>query len=587
MENGSRAFSKKQKTAVELVADKSGEADHILPHSQGGETTVENCQILNATMNKKKAAFMFDPRRWQIEFLREWDEREPHAPFMLIAIPGGGKTMAAIEACRRWMAAGSDRRVIFVVPTDNLREQWKDEAANFGISLQTKEFGTNFKHGFQGAVVTYHLVANQPLVFRKLCSVAPTMVVFDEIHHCGDEAHFGNGITNAFELAKERLLMSGTPWKSDGRAIPFVKYDGNGFAVGDYTYDYPRALNEDVVRYLVFDHAKGSIRNDCTNEIEAISQEISDNDAAQRLRKLLDPDGDYVREQILSAHRKLVEVRKTIPDAACLAACIDQFHAVKVAALIREVTGCEPSVIVSDTDIENDSVKEFRKSRKEWLVAVRKVSEGTDIKRLQVLCYLTNTTSELFFRQLVGRVSRVRGLEDFEAYVYLPADPRLIRCAQNIENAQVQALRDMSEKETRELNDRQQGQLEFASYSTRHDGTEIVLIGSESVPIAHAKKIERIAESVGVSMQKVMQILSMNGGGVEPAIEHVANEPCKEDRMDALRKKCGTAAFRLSKLLSIDVKDVHRKFKPQREMTEAELQSKLDQLIRECGKAMS
>jgi superfamily II DNA or RNA helicase len=587
MENGSRAFSKKQKTAVELVADKNGEADHILPHSQGGETTVENCQILNATMNKKKAAFMFDPRRWQIEFLREWDEREPHAPFMLIAIPGGGKTMAALEACRRWMAAGSDRRVIFVVPTDNLREQWKDEAANFGISLQTKEFGTNFKHGFQGAVVTYHLVANQPLVFRKLCSVAPTMVVFDEIHHCGDEAHFGNGITNAFELAKERLLMSGTPWKSDGRAIPFVKYDGNGFAVGDYTYDYPRALNEDVVRYLVFDHAKGSIRNDCTNEIETISQEISDNDAAQRLRKLLDPDGDYVREQILSAHRKLVEVRKTIPDAACLAACIDQFHAVKVAALIRDVTGCEPSVIVSDTDIENDSVKEFRKSRKEWLVAVRKVSEGTDIKRLQVLCYLTNTTSELFFRQLVGRVSRVRGLEDFEAYVYLPADPRLIRCAQNIENAQVQALRDMSEKETRELNDCQQGPLEFASYSTQHDGTEIVLIGSESVPIAHAKKIERIAESVGVSMQKVMQILSMNGGSVEPTIEHVTNEPCKEDRMDALRKKCGNAAFRLSKVLSIDVKDVHRKFKPQREMTEAELQSKLDQLVRECGKAIS
>jgi superfamily II DNA or RNA helicase len=579
-----RKFSKKQKQAVELVSERTGEADHIDPYSLGGETKVENCQMLDSTMNKKKAAFQFVPRKWQTEFLREWDEREPHAPFMLIAIPGGGKTMAALEACRRWMAAGSDRRVIFVVPTDNLREQWKDEAANFGISLQTKEFGTNFKHGFEGAVVTYHLVANQPLVFRKLCSVAPTMVVFDEIHHCGDEAHFGNGITTAFELAKERLLMSGTPWKSDGRAIPFVKYDGNGFAVGNFSYDYPRALNEDVVRYLVFDHAKGSIRNDCTGETETLSQEISDNDAAQRLKKLLDPNGDYVREQILSAHRKLVEVRKSIPDAAALAACIDQFHAVKVAALIREVTGCEPSVIVSDTDIENDSVKEFRKSRKEWLVAVRKVSEGTDIKRLQVLCYLTNTTSELFFRQLVGRVSRVRGLEDFEAYVYLPADPRLIRCAQNIENAQVQALRDLSEKESRELNERQQGALEFDSYSTQHDGTEVVLIGSERIQIAEAKKIERVAESVGVSMQKVMQIMAMTGGISIEHSEQVASEPCKEDRMDTMRKKCNRAAFRLSKLLDVDVKEIHGKFKPQREMTEIELQSKLDQLVRECNK---
>jgi superfamily II DNA or RNA helicase len=575
-----RSFSKQQRQAVEMVTGRQGEADHVVPYSKGGETKVENCQMIDGTANRKKAAFHFKPRKWQTEFLREWDEREQHCPFMLIAIPGGGKTMAALEACRRWMAAGSDRRIIVVVPTDNLREQWKDEASRFGISLQSKEFGTNFKHGFQGAVVTYHLVANQPLVFRVLCNAAPTMVVFDEIHHCGDEAHFGNGITTAFELAKERLLMSGTPWKSDGRPIPFVKYDGNGFAVGNFSYDYPRALNEDVVRYLVFEHAKGSIRNDCTGETQVLSQEVSDDDAAQRLKRLLDPSGEYVREQIASAHRKLTEVRKTIPDAAAMAACVDQFHAAKVAAIIREVTGCEPSVIVSDGDIENDSVKDFRKSSKEWLVAVRKVSEGTDIKRLQVLCYLTNTTSELFFRQLVGRVSRVRGLEDFEAYVYLPADPRLIRCAQNIENAQVQALRDLTERESRELTERQQGTLEFESYSTQHDGTEVVLIGSERVPLAEAKRIERIAEASGVSMQKVMQIMAMAGSlpagdsGGDPV------EASKEDRMDAMRKKCNQIAFRLSKILDVEVKDVHGKFKQQKDMTEGELQSKIDQLVR-------
>jgi superfamily II DNA or RNA helicase len=279
-----------------------------------------------------------------------------------------------------------------------------------------------------------------------------------------------------------------------------------------------------------------------------------------------------------------VECRKTIPDAAALAACVDQFHAVKVAALIRQVTGCEPSVIVSDTDIENDSVREFRKSRKEWLVAVKKVSEGTDIKRLQVLCYLTNTTSELFFRQLVGRVSRVRGMEDYEAYVYLPADPRLIRCAQNIENAQVQALRELSEKESRELSERQQGTLGFDSYSTQHDGTEVVLIGSERVSIEEAKKIERIAESVGVSMQKVMQIMSMTGSVVVEPPQDVLVATNKEDRMDSMRKKCNRAAFRLSKLMDIDVKSIHGRFKPQRDMTEQELQNKLDQLVRECNK---
>ena len=581
-----RCFSAKQKAAVQLVQDMVGHADHIVPHSKGGESSVENCQILTAAMNLKKSDFQFVPRAWQVEFLRAWEDRIDGHPFMLIAIPGGGKTLASLEAGRRWMSAAPDRRIIIVVPTDNLRDQWKEEAAKFGIDLQTKEFGTNFKHGFQGAVVTYSLVANQPLVFRKLCSVAPTMVILDEVHHCGDEAHFGNGIKVAFELAKERLLMSGTPWKSDGSSIPYVRYDNEGYAVGDFCYDYPRALSEDVVRYLVFDHSRGSIRNDCTGETEILSQETEENEASQRLKKLLDPSGDYVREQIASAHRKLLECRKSIPDAAALAACVDQFHAIKVAALIRDVTGCEPSVIVSDGDLENDSVKSFRSSKKEWLVAVRKVSEGTDIKRLQVLCYLTNTTSELFFRQLIGRVSRVRGLEDFEAYVYLPADPRLIRCAQNIENAQVQALKDICEKESRELSERQKSLFALDSYSTQHEGTDVVLIGSERVPNDVAKEIERIAAATSLSMQKVMQVMSLMPTAKALQNNEKTTVDCKEDRMNVLRAKCNKSAFRLAKLKDIHVCEVHGKFKRQEDMTEAELQSKLTRLIEESKRCV-
>lgn len=582
-----RNFTKEQKLAVSLVQDAQGEADHIDPYSRGGKTSVENCQILSSSANRKKGAFKFIPRAWQKEFFKKWNNRKPNDPFLLIAIPGGGKTMAALETYRKWSEAGSDRRLIVVVPSDNLRQQWKDEAALFGASLQTKEFGTDFKHGFQGGVATYALVANQPLVFRKLCSVAPTMVVFDEVHHCGDEAHYGRGITTAFELAKERLLMSGTPWKSDGQPIPFVKYDSEGYAVGDFVYDYPRALAEDVVRYLVFDHAKGSIKNDCTGEVEYLSQDISEEAAKKRLRKLLDPEGDYVREQIASAHRKLVECRRSIPDAAAMAACIDQYHAIKIAKVIKEVTGCNPSVIVSDSDLENDSVKKFRTSKKEWLVSVRKVSEGTDIKRLQVLCYLTNTTSELFFRQLIGRVSRVRNMDDFEAYVYLPADPRLIRCAKNIENAQVQALKEQNENESKELEEKDLGELRLDSYSTSHEGTDVAFIGGERVSMAEYSRIQQVAERTSTPMQKVLQISQAMGilQDLKPAVdEHQTHVISKEDRMDALRRKCNKAAFRLSKLAGIEVKEIHCQFKQQKEMTELELQNKLSQLVKECNK---
>lgn len=581
--NKKRAFSRNEKTAVQLVTGASGEADHIIPYSAGGKTTVENCQMLSGSANKAKGAFYFQPRKWQKEFLRKWEEREPNTPFMLIAIPGCGKTMASLEACRKWVSAAADRKIIVVVPTDNLRTQWKKEAFRFGIQLQTKEFGTEFNSDFQGGVATYHLVANQPLVFRKLCSVYPIMVVFDEIHHCGDEAHFGRGITSAFELAKERLCLSGTPWKSDGTQIPYVRYDSDGYAIGDFSYDYPRALVEDVVRYLVFDHSKGGITNESTGVTDYLSKEISDKDAAFRLRKILSPKGDYVEGLIRSAHSKLIECRKSIPDAAALAACIDVNHALGVADTIRNATGCEPSVIVSDSESANDTIEDFKNSSKEWLVAVRQVSEGTDIKRLQVLCYLTNTTSELFFRQLVGRVSRVRGIEDFEAYAYLPADPRLIRNAENIKNAQVQALREQNENQARELEGEPKQTGLFDQYSTTYDGTEVVLIGNNYVPLLEAQEIKRISEQTGVSMQKVMQIRELsNNPQQHPFVQSPTQERPIEDIKDGLRKKCNKAAFRLSKLLDVDVSKVHIRYKRQIEMSEQELRAKLQSLTDEC-----
>lgn len=522
--------------------------------------------------------FNFVPRAWQKNFYKEWENRDSARPFLLIAIPGGGKTLAALDVCRQWRNRGSDRRIMIVVPTDNLREQWRDEASRMGLDLQTKDFGTNFKDGFQGGVTTYHTVAGNSLLFKMLCHSAPTMVVFDEIHHCGDSAHFGIGIKEAFSGAKEKLLMSGTPWKTDGSEIPFVRYDGGGFPVGDFIYDYPHAISDNVVRWLTFEHAKGSIRNEYTGETLILSKDISDEEAQQRLRKVLDPDGNYVRGQIILAHRKLMKCRETVPDAAAMAACINQEHAIRIAQVIREVAGCEPSVIVSDSELENDNVKRFRSSRTEWLVSVKKVSEGTDIKRLQVLCYLTNVTSELFFRQLIGRVSRVRNIGDDEAYVYLPSDPRLIECANNIENAQIQALKEECERNIRELEQRDRKPIEEEMFSTEHEGSEVAIIGNENVPMELFHKVEAFAERYNVSLQKALSMFrDIKAMAVAPAVEKPAiTQPLgKEERMDAARRKINRAVGRLAKIRGCEYRDIHMLFKRQGDMTEDELNEKL------------
>ena len=112
--NYRRTFSKRQKQAVALVEDREGEADHIYPYSKGGRTSVDNCQILSQRANNKKGAFAFKPRDWQERFFAAWRNRQTGDSFLLIAVPGSGKTMACLEVARRWMQAGSDRRIIVV-----------------------------------------------------------------------------------------------------------------------------------------------------------------------------------------------------------------------------------------------------------------------------------------------------------------------------------------------------------------------------------------------------------------------------------------------------------------------------------------
>lgn len=454
-----------------------------------------------------KGAKYMELRQWQKEAYEAWTLKPSKSPFLLVAVPAGGKTFVSLWTFREWRRAGRDRRLIVVVPTSNLQEQWRDEAAKLGIHLQTQDIGNacTYSSEFQGCALTYSMVARNPLVVRTLVQSAKFMVVLDEAHHCGDQATWGGAIRDAFEPSEERLLLSGTPFRTDGTPIPFVEYGDDGFCKADYTFDYVRALKDGVIRYLAFEYNKGSYTGyDGEKEVTyEVSSEVSPEESGIRLAYLLNTKGRYVREVVRSAHDKLMQLRQTIPDAAGLAACVDQTHAMCVADVIREVTGCNPKVIVSDDSKSNITVDQFRNSRDEWVVAVRQVAEGTDIKRLQVLCYFTNCVTDMFFRQLVGRVQRRRNGTDVQAYVFLPADPRLIECAQRIHDMQVQALKSLEEEKRDEsnLSERQSIKPSFEFYDSEHHGVEFTLIGSERYTEEEYQRISHMASVVGTSLE--------------------------------------------------------------------------------------
>ena len=76
------------------------------------------------------------------------------------------------------------------------------------------------------------------------------------------------------------------------------------------------------------------------------------------------------------------------------------------------------------------------------------VSEGVDIPRLRIAVFATTTTTELFFRQAVGRVVRwTRGVPRQKAYFFLPDDPRLRHFAASLAEQRRHSLRKRADAE--------------------------------------------------------------------------------------------------------------------------------------------
>jgi hypothetical protein len=92
------------------------------------------------------------------------------------------------------------------------------------------------------------------------------------------------------------------------------------------------------------------------------------------------------------------------------------------------------AVATSDDPAASSRIARFADSTAPWLVAVRMVSEGVDIPRLRLGVFATTTTTELFFRQAVGRFVRHTGgrSRDERAWLFIPDDARLRRWADTI-----------------------------------------------------------------------------------------------------------------------------------------------------------
>jgi superfamily II DNA or RNA helicase len=281
-------------------------------------------------------------------------------------------------------------------------------------------------------------------------------------------------VRELFARACRRLALSGTPFRSDTRAIPFVSYEGDE-AVPDFEYSYGDALaDRRVVRPVYFPTTNGQMEwaaPDGAIHSATFDDRLDSARTSQRLRTALSLDGEWLPSVLRSAHSRLTEVRREQPDAGGLVIATDQDHARGIAELLRTRFKTSARVVTSDDPLASAGIAEFAAGSDPWLVAVRMVSEGVDIPRLRVGVYATTTSTELFFRQAVGRLVRwTRGVPRQRAWLFIPDDPRLRRHAAGVAEQRRHSLRKrdveprVEGEQERDLGDEEQMSL-FAALS--------------------------------------------------------------------------------------------------------------------------
>ncbi|WP_047734541.1 DEAD/DEAH box helicase, partial [Vibrio parahaemolyticus] len=144
-------------------------------------------------------------------------------------------------------------------------------------------------------------------------------------------------------------------------------------------------------------------------------------------------DADALVHILKLSASKLLSIRASNQDAGGLIVASSVAHARQIQTILNEQLK-QPSVMVSYHDPDAQKIiEQFKNDHSPWIISIGMISEGTDIPRLQVCCHLSNVRTELYFRQVLGRILRITDSNNQEAWLYTLAEENLVKFAEEIE----------------------------------------------------------------------------------------------------------------------------------------------------------
>jgi len=466
-------------------------------------------------------------RSWQSEcinsaiskFASSTDSNDFKKHFLALATPGAGKTIMAATVARKMYELGLIDLVLCFSPSSIVSSDFSDEL--------TTQFKTEFngKVGSLGDAFTYQKLGTLDNDTWKLFDRFRVFVIFDEIHHCAgsstqDANAWGAPIIEIIrEKASYSIALTGTPWRSDSLPIALSTYCENNMIQCDYVYGLKQAIADDVCRVpqvIAIDNNKIVVTKIKKQQVFNSFSTLLTAKATSYSHIVLN---ETVNDQVLSrAIVKLNELRKINSNAGGLVVASSIEHAEAIKLLMIKNYSISAVVVTTNEARPSNKIRDFRNSSDKWLISVGMVSEGTNIPRLQVCCNLTNVTTEMYFRQIFGRVLRKTNAPNQEAYMFMPAEPKLVsyarRMVQDIpdEVAKVKVVK-IDEKIVTDVD-------ELRAFEATRDNTHVlseklkVAVGNQSVEDVK-RQIEAIMSNRSLAKSKEQDnLISSNPNGI-------------------------------------------------------------------------
>lgn len=374
-------------------------------------------------------------RRWQKEAL---DEAIRHyasgeRQFLCVAAPGAGKTYFAAMCAKILIESGSVKVVVCIAPSTAVANGIK----NTFSGVLNNPF--NGKIGSLGLVLTYQSLQYCYDEIAQLLQNNKVLVISDEIHHCGFDAEresnrWGQYLSSIVSVGNPLVLtLSGTPWRSNKSKIALQQYSDEFDLTTNYIYGLGDAVRDGVCRspkLALLDNSHITVsENDVSYTFGSIQEGV---DAKKLNYRHLITDERPMVELLAKAVCELTNIKQTNQQAAGLVVASTISEAKRIQSILVTKFQQTALLVCNELSDSQEIISGFQSSNSSWLVSVGMVSEGTDIPRLQVCAYLSHVRTELYFRQVLGRILRINHSMDEPATMFSFADPELLGFAERI-----------------------------------------------------------------------------------------------------------------------------------------------------------